>query len=124
MSRADIDIDWLAVEMVCGGKALKLRLPERRAVVRALDHRMLVPGDDNMNVPPGMLSAPAVAALMKTTTRSVARLRAALQPATKMRCPHCREQMWVCDNGTVEPHPNRWNETCDYTVYDMAAMAS
>ena len=117
-------LDWLAVEMVCSGKRMKLtQWQERYAVVRALDHRMLVPEDDTMNVPPGVLSASNVADLMQTTARSVARLRASLPPATKMRCPDCREPMWLRDDGTVEPHPNRWNDTCGFQ-YDTAALAS
>lgn len=117
-------IDWLAVEMVCGGQRLRLRYPEeRRAVVRHFDHRLLNLNQNAVDIAPGVLTAAQVGELMGADPRSVVRIRKSLPPAVRRRCPDCGEPMWVCDDGTVEPHPTRFNETCRYT-YDIGAMAS
>lgn len=117
-------IDWLAVEMVCGGQRMKLRFPEeRRAVVRYFDSRMLNNGDNPVDLPPGIVTASYVASLICIDARSIVRIRNSLRAAVRRRCPQCAEPMWVCDDATVELHANRWNETCGYT-YDVGAMAS
>ena len=117
-------LDWLSVQLACEGKPMKLRYPdEKRAVVRFYDNRMLKYGDNPVDLPPGMLTAADVARLIGTTPRSVQRIRSELRPARKRRCPSCSEPMWRCDDGSVEPHPDRWNETCHY-YGAVEAMAS
>lgn len=119
-----IIIDWLAVEMVCSGQPMALRYAEeRRAVVRHFNDRMLDLPPGKGELPSGVLTATDVAALMGLDPRSVTRIRTKLRPAVRRRCPECREPMWVCDDGTVELHADRFNETCRYT-YDVGAMAS
>lgn len=98
------DIDWLAVDMVCNGTPLALTKPERMAVMRRLDPRILS-HDDEWECEGKQLNMWEVARRLQTTERSVQRMRAALPTATKSRCPVCGETMWVSD-GVVEAHPD------------------
>lgn len=117
-------LDWLAVQLACDGHRMPLRFPdERRAVVRFYEHRMLNVGDNQVDLAPGVVTARDVARLIGTTARSVQRIRGNMPRAVKRTCPQCGEPMWRCDDGTVELHPNRWNETCQY-VGSVAAVAS
>lgn len=117
-------LDWLAVQLATEGKRTVLRYPEeRRAVVRFYTRRMLNFGDNPVDLPPGIITAHEVAAMIGTTARSVQRIRGELPPAVKQRCPRCSEPMWRREDGSVEPHPDRWNQTCQY-FGDVAAMAS
>lgn len=111
--------------MVCEGTPMKLLNPaERLAVVRHYDRRMLRSTDNAVDVPPGMLTAGDVAKLMGGMhIGSVQRIRSDMPPAVKRRCPECGEPMWRRNDGTVEFHANRWNDTCPYEGA-MAAMAS
>lgn len=122
-------LDWLAVEAVCQGHRMPLRMwEEKRAVVRFYAPRIVALDDLRYrgravhDLPPGVMTAGDVAMLMDTSTRSVQRIRASLRPAVKSVCPRCSQPVWLCDDGSVDVHPTRWNDTCDYG--GVAAVAS
>jgi len=105
-------IDWLAVEWVCHGASLALKADEKRMVIRRLSPRMLANNESWMEQSPHKLSAQTVAERLRTTDRTVQRIRDGLPPATRGRCPDCGEPVWVLTNGFIEPHSNNFYEDC------------
>ena len=101
------DIDWLAVEMVCNGTALRLTAVERRMVMRRLADKMARTG----SVYETGLTAEEVARRLGCTSRSVERFKNDLPPADKRKCPVCGNPMWVIA-GRVEAHPDRLFNEC------------
>lgn len=101
------DIDWLAVEMVCDGAALKLTTAERRMVMRRLADKMA----RTSSVYDSGLTAEVVARRLGVTPRTVERLQAQLAPADKRTCPVCHQAMWVVGS-EVEAHPDRLFKEC------------
>jgi len=106
------DIDWLAVDLVVSGQRLALRPDEKRAVIRRLESKMLVQGEQNQDVPPWRLTATQLAERMLMSKRNVERLASELPEADKAVCPVCRGPMWVLWTGVVEPHGDGFHETC------------
>lgn len=104
-------VDWFAVECVVSGTQLALNVPERRAVIRRLEHRMRLPHVARWDAY-GTLTAEDVAERMYVTPRSIQRMKEELPEADKRRCPVCGEDMWVWHNGIVEPHPDGLNQEC------------
>lgn len=112
-------IDWLAVDFVCQGASLALKPDEKRAVVRQLSPRMLRPDEDFWSpATAAKISARTVAERLRIDPRSVQRIRDELPPATKGRCPHCREQVWVLENGAIEPHANQYYDDCPRRTWE------
>lgn len=109
-------IDWLRVEMVCNGTALKLEPDERRMVIRRLSDRMQKL--DDWFGDPRKLSCSEVARRLGVTERSVLRYANDLPAADKQVCQVCHEPMWVID-GVVEPHPDRIFEECPMSGQQM-----
>lgn len=104
-----IDIDWLAVDMVCSGASMHhLTRPERKMVVRRLSDRMLRYGSSPYAAG---LTAEDVAKRLGVSSREVERLKAELPAADKRTCPVCKEPMWVI-GAEVEPHPDRIFNEC------------
>ena len=110
------DIDWQVVDWVATGTRMigGLTPDEKRMIIRRLDEKMLDESDEfRAYGVEGKLSALTVADRLRTTTRSVHRLRSELPPATKRVCPVCHEPMWVLNTGVVEPHADRIYEKCE-----------
>ena len=107
------NIDWLAVEWVCQGTSLALKTDEKRMVIRRLSPRMLR-NDDHFwsQASAAKLSAQVVAERLRMDPRSVQRIQSELPPATRGRCPKCHEQVWVLNNGAIEPHANQYYDEC------------
>lgn len=111
------EIDWLAVDMVCQGVALKLTPAEKRAAIRRMAPRMLTRREAMEDYwspsTAAKLTAGQVAQRIHATERSVSRLLSELPPTEQRDCPACREPMWVrLSDNTVEPHADRIFEQC------------
>ena len=109
------NIDWLAVEWVCHGASLALKADEKKAAIRRLSPRMLGNNESWLLQSATKLSAQTVADRLRTTDRTVQRIRDELPPATRGRCPECREPVWVLNDGVIEPHANNFYEECGDT---------
>lgn len=110
------DIDWLAVDMVCGGATMHhLTRTERKMAVRRLADRMLSYGCSTYSVG---LTSEDVGHRFGVSSREVERLKAELPDADKQTCPVCREPMWVVA-GVVEAHPDRLFIDCPMSGRQM-----
>ena len=103
------DIDWLAVDMVVSGTALKLHSAEKRMVMRRLADKMLKNTDSPYCT--WKLGCDEVARRLQTTDRTIIRYLQEMPAGDKKPCPVCREPMWVV-SGVVEAHPDRLFVEC------------
>lgn len=102
------DIDWLAVEMVCGGASIHhLTKAERSMVIRRLSDRMRTGGSRYLTG----LTSEAVAIRLGVSTREIDRAKAELPDGQRSQCPVCHEPMWIVA-GQVEAHPDRLSNEC------------
>jgi hypothetical protein len=116
-----MDIDWLAVDMVCQGTPLALNPSEKKMVIRRLSHRMLSQGDWYWSqTTASKLTAAQVAERLQTTERSVQRMRDELPDGERQVCPVCRQDMWVVE-GRVEAHPDSLFEQCPMSMEYLPA---
>jgi hypothetical protein len=104
------DIDWLAVEYACDGYAMKLTEPEQRAAIRRMQDRMAAPGE--WDCYSNILTTAEVGRRLRVDERTVLRRKKALPAADRHICPVCRNDMWVTDDGVIEPHPAALYKEC------------
>lgn len=112
------DIDWLAVENVCMGYAMKLNRDEQLMAIRRMSNRMPSPGE--WDCYGNFLSHAEVGRRMGVDERTVLRRKKTLPDAVKKKCPVCRNDMWVAD-GVVEPHPAEFYKQCPTSGCDELA---
>jgi len=103
-----IDIDWLAVQMVCDGATIHhLTKAERAMVIRRLSDRMR----SNASRYCTGLTSDDLALRLGVSIREIDRGKAELPEAQQRQCPVCHEPMWVIA-GRVEAHPDRLFNEC------------
>lgn len=109
-----VELDWLAIDMVCQGTRLALKPREKLMVVRRMKPRMLSLNDPYWSqATAAKITAEQLAERLNTTARSVQRMLAELPPATKSCCPVCHQTMWIIDaTQTVEAHADALFHQC------------
>lgn len=106
-------IDWYGVDLVSIERCrYTLNAGGRRAVVRRLASRLATASEANAGLLPGRLTAGQLGELMGISSDGVWAIARRLPPATRRRCPLCRCDMWVLEDGTVEEHGTGYQRLC------------